>query len=144
MRDWRTRFWSKMSMDINMVRMDVETFCWEWKGLYDHDGYGKFRTKNSYIGAHRIAYELVRGKIPEGMELNHICRNRKCVNPNHLEVVTHQENMAKGIPRLCCKYGGHIFIPENTGYNKDGSRYCKVCHNKRGRERIARLKGVVI
>lgn len=76
--------------------------CWEWRGTHDKDGYGHFRIGSRTNGslrmvlAHRFAYETLVGPIPEGLQLDHLCRNTPCVNPLHLEVVTLQENIRRG------------------------------------------------
>lgn len=70
--------------------------CWIWKGRLDQKGYGHMNIGRKTIGAHRYLYELHIGKIPEGMQLDHLCRVRNCVNPNHLEIVTNKENSWRG------------------------------------------------
>src|SRR3990167_5623746 len=72
--------------------------CWLWKGA-DTQGYGHFKTKGKYLLAHRFAYETIVGLIPAGLTLDHLCRQRACVNPLHLEPVTRGENVLRGIGR---------------------------------------------
>jgi hypothetical protein len=69
--------------------------CWPWKGARNSAGYGLLHFQGKSQGAHRVAYELTRGKIPDGIELDHLCRNRVCCNPSHLEEVSHDENMRR-------------------------------------------------
>ena len=124
------RFWSKVEK--------TET-CWIWKGsLTGGGGYGYL-----YMGpganplwsrAHRFSYELVTGTtIPVGMQLDHLCRNRGCVNPEHLEVVTQHENILRGeslsaqrARQTHCNRG-HEYTPENTIRSKRGQRRCRTC-----------------
>lgn len=78
-------FWAKVR------KTDI---CWLWKGA-TRNNYGAFRGNNETLYAHRVAYEYLIGPIPEGLELDHICVNKHCCNPAHLEAVTHQENMQR-------------------------------------------------
>jgi hypothetical protein len=71
-------------------------FCWEWTGSLMTDGYGQKCHGGRYVAAHRLVYEALVGPVPEGLELDHLCGNPSCVNPDHLEPVTHQENMRRG------------------------------------------------
>src|SRR5437870_177242 len=74
-----TRFWSKVKKTSS---------CWEWMAAKYPAGYGKFQMGDKNIQAHRIAYEMLRGPIPDGKCIDHLCRNRGCVNPDHMELVT--------------------------------------------------------
>lgn len=76
--------------------IEPETGCWIWQRLVDKHGYGQLREGGKGYLAHRYYYERVIGPIPEGMQLDHLCRNRKCVNPDHLEPVTNTENQRRG------------------------------------------------
>ena len=82
------RFWSRV------VKSDD---CWEWAGAHDNHGYSKTSFEYRDMAAHRVAYELVVGPIPEGLTIDHLCRNRGCVNPAHLEPVTQRENTLRGV-----------------------------------------------
>jgi hypothetical protein len=84
--DDEARFWSYVTKTEG---------CWEWKGAKDGDGYGHLGVAGSVVGAHRYAYELLVGPIPEGLHLDHLCRNRPCVNPDHLEPVTQAVNVGR-------------------------------------------------
>ena len=77
------------------ARVRFSRECHNWTGLLDHDGYGKFWVDGHYVAAHRFAYERRLGPIPEGLEIDHLCFNRKCVNSKHLEPVTHKENKVR-------------------------------------------------
>lgn len=100
------------------VWIDPETECWVWQGFLDEDGYpGKTVSLSGKIQtAHRSSYESFVGEIPNGFHIDHLCRNRACVNPEHLEPVSVQENIKrgkKGVLNTHC-HKGHILSPENT------------------------------
>lgn len=112
--------------------------CWEWPTT-DATGYGKTRlgllnegTRRT-VNVHRAVYELYVEPVDGDLQLDHLCRNRACCNPDHLEPVTAQENMARGFskPRMnalkthCMR--GHEFTPENTQLDRHGKRYCRTC-----------------
>lgn len=118
-------------------RVDKTNDCWNWKGtlLNGVGTYGRFHHKGQYIYAHRLSYELSKGEIPEGLSIDHLCRNRQCVNPNHLETVTHKENMlrgygvgGKGARQTHCKNGHPLSGDNLLILNKDkGWRRCRTC-----------------
>lgn len=122
--------------------------CWLWTGYIKPTGYGAIKgpwpsTKNMH--AHRATYELLVGPIPEGLVIDHLCRVRSCVNPEHLEPVTTWENLMRGetvyarnLAKTHCPQG-HELTPDNCVKrpNKRG-RDCKTCH--RDRERVARRR----
>ena len=117
--------------------------CWEWLGRRDHKGYGKFQRRM----AHRAVYEATIGEIPDGLQLDHLCRNRGCVNPAHLEPVTSAENTRRGVgipainaAKLACARG-HLFTPENTYTDDRRRRDCRACHVRRQTEYRARRSG---
>ncbi len=117
--------------------------CWEWTGWIDVDGYGGFRNDNgTSCKAHRWSYEYHRGPIAPGLTIDHLCRNRRCVNPEHLEVVTIRVNVLRGdtLPARnaaathCCR--GHAFTPDNTYVDpKSGKRACRTCRRMHQRQR---------
>lgn len=111
--------------------------CWLWTGILDPHGYGLFaawRQKKEIRGmAHRIMYEATKGSIPPGLCLDHKCRVRCCVNPDHLEAVTNRVNILRGVGATArharqthCKRG-HPLTPDNLLRRKEGSRGCKTC-----------------
>jgi len=119
----------------------IDGGCWEWTGWKDRRGYGGFDIRPRRPGqsafAHRFAYEYYVGPIPEELELDHLCRNTGCVNPEHLEPVTHAENVRRAFAdQTHCKRG-HEFTPENT-YSPPGHptrRCCRACARiRKGRE----------
>lgn len=114
-----------------------DTHCWEWQRAISGDtGYGSLWHEGRVRGAHRVFYEDLVGPIPDGLEIDHLCRNRRCVNPGHLEPVTHAENMRRGAVATAthCK-NGHEFTPENTYGRQDdhGDRQCRTCARLRQR-----------
>lgn len=120
--------------------------CWEWTGSKDRGGYGRFSYERKPVLAHRWIHEKINGPVPDGLQLDHLCRNRSCVNPNHLEVVTQRENMMRGdgpsakhARKTHCTYG-HEFTEENTYRHKGNRRMCRTCMNRRHRERSARTR----
>ena len=76
---------------------EPNTGCWLWTGATDRKGYGQFRSKGAHVKAHRWSYERLVGPIPEGLQIDHLCRVPGCVNPEHLEPVTHRENQVRGL-----------------------------------------------
>jgi len=110
--------------------------CWYWRGAIGKNGYGRF-SRNPIHLAHRWAYEAVIGAIPDGLQLDHLCRHRDCVNPAHLEPVTNRQNWERGASPSAVAYRtnrcnrGHEFTPENTIYFYRGAenptRGCRLC-----------------
>lgn len=134
--DLQRRFWSK-------VAPWGASLCWEWTAARDPHGYGRYWQDGGMRLAHRVSYQLLIGAIPDGASLDHLCRNTSCVNPDHLEPVSHVENVRRGrsgarmrekteCPR------GHPYSGENLRIGKRrGERYCRECHREWGRrERI--------
>ncbi len=111
-------------------RIDATGDCWEWTGAVTTGGYGSFRPvpSESPTTAHRAVYEFLVGDIPEGLDLDHLCRNRSCVNPDHLEPVTRIENMKRASKRRTSCPRGHRMIGENLVIDQ-GSRRCRTCVN---------------
>lgn len=133
-RFWALAAWSK----------DVEA-CWQWTGA-QQNGYGRFAiVANTAVLAHRLAYELEIGDIPDGFVIDHLCRNRGCVNPWHMEAVTHRENTIRGTSppavnsrKTRCGQehdlsGANLYVDPKTG-----SRHCRTCmtHWRRTHVRI--------
>jgi hypothetical protein len=122
------------------ISPEPNTGCWLWTGCLTSKGYGHFGLNRRAILAHRAAYELLVGPIPSGLELDHLCRVRSCVNPAHLEPVTHAENVRRGAAHgtygsferaktHCPK--GHPYSGDNLVDRADGSRSCRACAKAR-------------
>ena len=133
------RIWSKV---------EKAGSCWLWTG-YIQGGYGMVKESGGRrVLAHRAVYEILTGKIPEGLQLDHLCRVRHCVNPGHLEPVTQKENILRGISfsaRNAAKSEcprGHSYDAANTRRDKYGKRHCRTCHHINETARRARLKAV--
>lgn len=151
--DHAANFWAK-------TRRTTDAECWPWQGFVSDDGYGIFVWPRGRL-AHRFAYELLAGAIPDGLELDHTCHSagpctatmqscphRRCVNPAHLEPVTHVENnlrislearQRKGLARAAQQLAkthcpaGHEYTDENTYVDKRGSRNCRACRREKAR-----------
>src|SRR5579859_2557119 len=124
---------------VAMYALICEDGCWLWQGNIALNGYGVFShgsraggRKRQTVYAHRAAYVLLRGDVPVGLELDHLCRVRRCVNPSHLEPVTRRENVLRGLApsvirqvnakKTACPRG-HAY----DGVNINGARICRTC-----------------
>lgn len=133
-----SKFWAR----INKTKS-----CWNWKGNKKSDGYGNIYHKGVFILAHRLSYEIHNGKIPKGLVIDHLCRNTRCVNPDHLEAVTTRENILRGegvaaqnARKTHCKRG-HEFTPDNIRKIKNG-KACKTCYHATHQIWLLKKKGL--
>ena len=137
------RFWSKVNFQGPLWN---GTPCWLWTGCLV-GGYGQFAISgNKRVYAPRFAYETLVGPIPEGLTIDHLCRNPPCVNADHMEPVTNRVNILRGngtsarnARKTHCSQG-HPFDAENTFYSPEGSRVCRECKRVRGLSWRHRMK----
>lgn len=113
----------------------LNTECWRWTNRLNGHGYGVLTYKGKTQLAHRAVWEAIKGPVPSGLECDHLCRNRWCVNPEHIELISHRENVLRGnsvvaanAKKTQCK-NGHEFSPENTAKDVRGGRVCKTCRH---------------
>jgi hypothetical protein len=124
--------------------------CWEWQASCLKNGYGQVRFKWDMWLAHRLTYELLIGPIPEGLTIDHLCRNKPCCNPAHLEPVTQEENYRRHVASVTACPSGHPYTGENTATTykslKDGtlspSRSCRECSRRKARNQYRVKHGI--
>jgi len=124
--------------------------CWIWQRHINDQGYGVIRGADRQSRAHRVVYEEMIGPIPEGLELDHLCRVRSCVNPAHLEPVTHAENMRRGNSPASvtrreqrCRRGHDLTLAESVYVvPKTGKRLCRVCQRLRSRGTVVDVERI--
>lgn len=118
--------------------------CWNWSGHKNRGGYSVlwFDGKNRY--AHRISYNLFKGKIKKGFCIDHLCRNRECVNPNHLEMVTIKTNVNRGLSKKTHCKNGHQYTKEFTIKWNGNQRRCAICLHIQGKKKCRILHNAKI
>ena len=128
-------FWAKVNKD-GPIAVAALGPCWLWGGTKGDKGYGQFWNGNRLVSAHVRAYEYEVGAVPLGLELDHLCRNRLCVRPSHLEPVTHRVNVLRGVAgqanrdKTHCAHG-HPFDAVNTYVDPStGKRSCRECRRR--------------
>ena len=133
-----------------LAKVQKTASCWLWTAWVERNGYGRFWLDGWQQSAHRVAYELYVGPIPKGLEIDHLCRVRHCVNPAHLEAVTASENIRR-MARLRTPYqslmetcrNGHPYDAENTALTPTG-RACRECKRDANRAFYERNRGITI
>ena len=131
-------------------KIDKSGDCWLWTGSVNSRGYGGIIIDGKYFRAHRIMYEMFKGKIPKGLEVDHLCEVRTCVNPEHLEAVTHSENMKRSSliskPRRRRRWGkigpcDMCGIEAPAGRSFCSNKCRRKSHDERHRNRTLNKKG---
>ncbi len=140
----KARRWQDFSDRIQQIDS-----CLIWTGPLNKDGYGQLYGYGGYWVANRRAYERAKGPVPAGLQLDHLCRNRACVNPDHLEAVTCRVNLLRGdtIPAhhaaaTACP-SGHPYDEGNTYHDPRGKRGCRICRRAAYQGWRERKKGMV-
>lgn len=129
------------------ICQNVKSGCWLWTRAADGKGYGQFRVNGRQHRAHRIFYEMFVGRIPRGLQIDHLCRVTRCVNPDHLEAVLAQTNMRRSLSpagenakKTSCIHG-HLLAGSNVQWTRSG-RKCVECGRKASREYQKRKRAV--
>jgi hypothetical protein len=137
----RGRFWLK----VERFGADGEerSGCWEWAGRLSASGYGSYEVARRATRAHRVAFEIEVGEIPSRLDLDHLCLNRACVRPDHLEPITRAENVRRGMGgRQTHCPRGHALTKENVFVRDDRYPTCLICKRKANLESYYRRKQI--
>ena len=139
------RFWNNVEVP------EQPSCCWEWTARLSKWGYGNVTIgKHGDFAAHRVAYTLLIGPIPNDLEIDHLCRNRRCVNPDHHEIVTHRENSLRGYGPTAINFRkthcihGHELTPDNVRFaaHRPTERECRTCWRERKTVRYLRERKI--
>ena len=140
------RFWAKVDKN-GPIHPKLKTPCWLWTGSLTQ-GYGSVSLNGRSYSAHRLAYETLVGPMEVGLVTDHLCRNRCCCNPSHLEPVTNVENVMRGVgitalnaAKTHCKYG-HPLEESNVYRDKRGRRECRICKRRLARAQKEKMRRV--
>lgn len=131
------RFWARVE--------PIESGCWNYNAARNRDGYTRILADGKRVGTHRYAYDLLVGPIPDGLVIDHLCRNPWCVNPDHLEPVTQRINVLRGTAPAAANArsthcsNGHEFSATNT-YMNGNHRQCRICTYNSHRRAIDRRR----
>lgn len=130
-RPLKERFWEKV---------DILGNCWIWTGAtLANGGYGQVRVPGGRAYVHRVTYEWFNGPIPAGMEVDHLCKVRTCVNPDHLQVLSPKDHRTKDLTKELCKHG-HVLSEDTCYLERDGTRKCRACLDRRNRARTTEYR----
>jgi hypothetical protein len=130
------RFWEKVNKNGEVPSCCPELGkCWLWIGTTNKKGYGRFVLKDrKLVVPHRFIYEVLYGKIPKNLQIDHLCRIRRCVNPQHLQAITGLENIRRGLPFRTIKthcLRGHPLFGKNLYIGTGNRRVCRICHARK-------------
>jgi len=145
---------NKYATNADRVRLssaEDASGCWTWQRTIHREGYGQVKIAGRTLLAHRFSYETFIGPIADGLQIDHLCRNRACVNPEHLEPVTPQDNIhrspvapgALNARKTQCPKG-HAYDESNTYYAPSCGRLCRTCQRNRRTDAALRAAGIEV